>query len=61
MKKQYKNPQTESSELNVMFNLLAPSAPEEGIHNGGEGDDEDDPTSKSRPSTGTGNSWGDLW
>ena len=32
------------------------SAPGEGIHDGGEGDDGDDPTSKQRT-----DGWGDLW
>ncbi len=61
MKKQYMTPQAAISMPAMTTTLLAPSAPDEDIHYGGEGDDDDDPTSKSRPSTGDGNSWGDLW
>ena len=36
--------------------LQSMSAPGEGIHEGGEGDDEDDPTAKQRD-----DEWGNLW
>ena len=57
MKKTYITPSTASKTVldssAYMENL---SAPDEGIHNGGEGNDDDDPTAKQR-----NDGWGDLW
>ena len=36
------------------------SAPDEGIHDGGEGSDSDDPSSKKRDLS-DGDGWGNLW
>lgn len=58
MKKQvYIIPESEEVKANAFTTFLQTlSAPDEGIHDGGEGDDGDDPTSKHR-----NDGWGDLW
>ena len=42
--------------------LLGASAPDEGIHDGGPGSDEDDPSAKERNGHADGDdAWGSLW
>lgn len=56
-KKAYLIPVTEWMESQAVTTYLQTlSAPNEGIHDGGEGDDDDDPTAKQRD-----DSWGNLW
>ena len=59
MKKQYLTPQAEELIQRLSENLLGLSAPNEGIHDGGEGGDNDDPTAKDRLSGEGG--WGNIW
>ena len=56
-KKAYMNPIAEEVKALAFTTLLQTlSAPDEGIHDGGEGDDGDDPTAKERE-----DDWGNLW
>lgn len=55
-KQPYHSPEVEALDLHPFTAFLTLSAPDEGIHDGGEGDDGDDPSSKSR-----NDGWGDLW
>ena len=57
MKKQYKSPKAEQSAPEFIEEILSLSSPGTGIHDGGEGDDEDDPTSKYRRDN---EKWGNL-
>ena len=58
MKKFYQTPQTEISTPEFVEELLTLSSPDTGIHDGGEGDDGDDPSSKERDND---DEWGNLW
>lgn len=56
-KKAYISPLAEEVKAMAFTTLLQTlSAPDEGIHDGGEGDDDDDPTAKDRS-----DGWGNLW
>lgn len=56
-KKAYMTPTAEEAKALAFTTLLQTmSAPDEGIHDGGEGEDDDDPTAKERY-----DDWGDLW
>ena len=59
MKKEYIIPVVEMSAPEIVEDILQLSAPGTGIHDGGEGDDEDDPTVKEREEEDKG--WGGLW
>lgn len=48
MKKDYITPQIDYSLFVLKEELLGLSNPDDGIHDGGDGDDDDDPTSKER-------------
>ena len=58
MKKIYQTPQTEFSTPEFVEEILSLSSPGTGIHDGGEGDDDDDPTAKEREDN---DEWGKLW
>lgn len=49
----------DSPSVRIFYNLLEPSAPDEGISYGGEGSDDDDPSAKEREETEY--TWGSLW
>ena len=55
-KKAYVTPVAEEETLSITTLLQTLSAPDEGIHDGGEGSDGDDPSAKDRE-----DGWGDLW
>ena len=55
-KKAYVTPVAEEETLSITTLLQTLSAPGDGIHDGGEGHDGDDPTAKGRE-----DGWGDLW
>ena len=56
-KKPYHKPEVEALGLHPFTTFLQTlSAPDEGIHDGGEGNDDDDPSAKNRT-----DGWGDLW
>ncbi len=55
-KKAYVTPVAEEETLSITTLLQTLSAPDEGIHDGGEGSDSDDPSAKGRE-----DGWGDLW
>lgn len=55
-KKAYVTPVAEEETLSITTLLQTLSAPDEGIHDGGEGSDSDDPSTKGRE-----DGWGDLW
>ncbi len=56
-KKAYMTPIAEEVKALAFTTLLQTlSAPNEGIHDGGEGEDDDDPTAKGRE-----DDWGNLW
>ena len=58
MKKQaYIIPEMNERHVALLSELLGLSAPGPGIHDGGEGDDDDDPTAKERGF----DDWGSLW
>lgn len=59
MKKKYLNPETTALDSRLLMNLMGLSAPEEGISDGGEGNDDDDPNTKGRQTGDKG--WGNLW
>ena len=46
MKKNYKKPIVKPLEASLVVNLMDMSSPENGLHNGGEGDNSDDPDAK---------------
>ncbi len=54
--KTYIQPEVKHWEFRPFTSLMTLSAPDEGIHDGGEGEDEDDPTAKGRV-----DDWGNLW
>lgn len=58
MKQQYIIPQTQEWRPALLSPILSLSAPNEGITDGGEGRDDDDPTVKLRDDAET---WGNLW
>ena len=60
MEKTYIQPSLTESHLTILSDLLDASASDIGIDYGGDGNDDDDPTSKQRD-TETGSSWGNLW
>ena len=55
-KKVYIAPESENDSLSLLTPLLGLSSPDTGIHDGGEGDNDDDPSTKTRA-----DGWGDLW
>ena len=55
-KKVYIAPEFEMDCIALLTPLLGLSSPDTGIHDGGEGDDGDDPTAKKHD-----DHWGDLW
>lgn len=55
-RKQYIQPEAVTLYTTLHTALLQPSAPGEGIGYGGEGSDEDDPSTKRR-----NDDWGSLW
>ena len=55
-KKVYIAPEFEMDCIALLTPLLGLSSPDTGIHDGGEGDDGDDPTDKKHD-----DHWGDLW
>lgn len=57
-KKAYIIPSADIRMAELPHSLMQPSAPGEGIGYGGEGSDEDDPSSKERKSD---EDWGSLW
>ena len=59
-KKAYLIPEAERMLLCLGCYLQTLSAPDEGIHDGGEGSDSDDPSSKKR-GLSDGDGWGNLW
>ena len=59
MKKEYIIPIAEQISSELEEKLLGLSSPGTGIGDGGEGDDEDDPSSKDRYEEEE--KWGDLW
>ena len=54
--KAYIQPEVKHREILSSASLMTLSAPNEGIHDGGEGEDDDDPTAKERE-----DDWGNLW
>lgn len=54
--KTYIQPEVKHREILSSASLMTLSAPDEGIHDGGEGEDDDDPTAKGRE-----DDWGNLW
>lgn len=62
-KQLYITPQTERSTATICAPLLGASAPDEGIHDGGPGSDDDDPSAKPREGIEQmpDDSWGTLW
>ncbi len=56
-KKLYIRPAIDENDLFVTDALLGLSDPDDKIHDGGEGDDNDDPTVKERDDY----EWGNLW
>ncbi len=54
--KTYIQPEVKHWEFRSFTSLMTLSAPGEGIHDGGEGEDDDDPTAKGRE-----DDWGNLW
>ena len=58
-KKSYISPVLLRIPVSPAFRLLGASAPDEGIHYGGEGNDDDDPNAKTRDNED--NEWGNLW
>ena len=58
-KKRYIIPETTLSEYLLATHLMGLSAPDEGIHDGGEGGDDDDPTAKQRNQDIV--HWGNIW
>lgn len=59
MKKKYIIPAVNKVDIRLYTNLMGLSAPGEGISDGGEGSDGDDPDSKRRKKGGS--SWNSLW
>ena len=59
MRKEYLNPETTVLASHLLTNLMGLSAPEEGISDGGEGDDNDDPNTKERQAGP--DDWVNLW
>ena len=59
MKKIYQTPESLHIQASFKEELLGLSSPGTGIGDGGEGDDEDDPSSKERQEDDV--TWGDLW
>ena len=57
MKIIYRKPAVDLIDLALLFSLMGLSAPDEGIHDGGEGSDDDDPDSKRRKK----GSWNSIW
>lgn len=55
-KKVYIAPESENDSISLLTPLLGLSSPDTGIHDGGEGDNDDDPSTKTRD-----DGWGDLW
>ena len=62
-KKLYETPLlSDCRAFTVRTPLLGASAPDEGIHYGGEGSDDDDPSVKGRNDyAGGDDAWGSLW
>ena len=58
MKKIYQIPESLHIQASFKEELLGLSSPGTGIGDGGEGDDEDDPSTKERQED---SKWGDLW
>lgn len=59
-KKTYFQPAQHTAPTELNDSLFGVIASEEGINDGGEGDDDDDPTAKHRDDSENGH-WGDLW
>ena len=62
-KKSYISPVLQRILVSPAFRLLGASAPDEGIHDGGPGKDDDDPSAKRRDGIEQmpDDSWGTLW
>ena len=58
MKKLYKSPKAEQAAPEFNEEILSLSSPGTGIHDGEEGDDDDDPSTKERLEN---DEWGNLW